>query len=305
MNAPRHRPDPDLTIVQLLPNLLTITAIAAGLTAIRSGFVGNYELSVQLILLAAVLDGIDGRLARMLKSDSALGAELDSLADFLNFGVAPVLVLYFWALQDMPREGWIAVLIYAISCVLRLARFNVDAKSEDASGRAGHFVGVPAPAGAMLVLLPMFISFSVSEAPILPGWLIALNMVLVGFLLISRIPTPSFKKARIARPKAKFFIIGFAFAGAAVVTFAWVTLAVLTVAYILLVIVNLARMRPGPAARPQTHRAPAPQALDRQAPANPVTRPEASKPEAPKPEASKTGTPKTRAAKECGPDRKP
>jgi CDP-diacylglycerol---serine O-phosphatidyltransferase len=239
MNAPHPRPDNDLTILQLLPNLITITAIAAGLTAIRFGIAGNYELSVLLILLAAVLDGVDGRLARLLKSDSKLGAELDSLGDFLNFGVSPALVIYFWGLQDMPSEGWVAVLVYAVCCVLRLARFNVSAKTNSENSSEGYFVGVPAPAGAMLVLLPMFISFTMSDRPVLPGWMISLYMIAIGLLLISRIPTPSFKTVKIARPKAKYYIVGFAFAGAAVLSHAWETLVVLTLAYVVLVVRSL------------------------------------------------------------------
>lgn len=245
----RARSESDLTVIQLLPNLLTITAIGAGLTAIRFGFHGDFALAVLLIVLAAVLDGLDGRLARMLKSDSKIGAELDSLGDFLNFGVAPALLVYFWALQDMPREGWIAVLIYSVACVLRLARFNIDNRAQSAgdgeTGACGDFVGVPAPAGAMLAMLPMFVSFSVSEMPILPGWLISLNMIFVGFLLISRIPTPSFKRARISRPNAKYFIVGIAFAGAALLSYPWQTLALLSLAYVLLVIRSLVRSAAG------------------------------------------------------------
>jgi CDP-diacylglycerol--serine O-phosphatidyltransferase len=243
MNAPENRTDSDhVALVQLLPNLVTITALCAGLTSIRFAFHENFELSVQLILVAALLDGLDGRLARILKSDSKLGAELDSLVDFVNFGVAPAFVLYFWALQAMPSEGWIAVLIFVICCVLRLARFNVNSKADAQTQQSGNFVGVPAPAGAMLVMLPMFLSFTMANEPIFPGRLIAGYMILIGMLLISRIPTPSFKTARISRANAKFFIVGFAFTGAAVLTYPWTTLVVLTLVYVLLVIRNFVRV---------------------------------------------------------------
>lgn len=230
----------EFSLIQLFPNLLTITAICAGLTAIRFGIHGRYEPAVLLILAAAVLDGVDGRLARALGSDSRMGAELDSLADFLNFGVAPPLVLYFWALQDMRSTGWVAVLIYAVCCVLRLARFNVASKAEEATEAAtrdkAYFVGFPAPAGAMLVLLPMFVSFSIHDRPVLPDAVLSLHLVIVGLLMISRIPTWSFKSTRISRENVKFFLVGSAFAIAAVLTFAWVTLVVLCLAYVAMVV---------------------------------------------------------------------
>lgn len=224
----------DIALVQLLPNMLTIAAICAGLSAIRFGVQGNYELAVQLIVAAGVLDGLDGRIARLLSSDSKMGAELDSLADFVNFGVAPPLVIYFWALQDMSNAAWIAVLVFAICCVLRLARFNVSSKAdyEDGTDDPGaYFTGVPSPAGALLVLLPMSISFALADYPLLPDFVICAHMVLIGFLMISPIPTFSFKTARVSRQNVKFFLLGFAFVGVAVLTYAWVTLVVLCLAY--------------------------------------------------------------------------
>jgi CDP-diacylglycerol--serine O-phosphatidyltransferase len=154
----QERSERELPLMSLLPNLITVGAICAGLTAIRFAFQGSFTAAVYLILLACILDGLDGRIARYMKSESQLGAELDSLADFANFGIAPALVIYAWALQDLKRAGWIAVLFFAVCMVMRLARFNADSKSEtDDNGE--FFTGVPAPAGAMLVLLPMFLSF--------------------------------------------------------------------------------------------------------------------------------------------------
>lgn len=231
--------DSDFALIQLLPNLLTIAAICAGLSAIRFGVQGNHILAVQLILAACVLDGLDGRLARKLGSDSKMGAELDSLADFVNFGVAPPLVVYFWALQDMRSAAWLSVLVFAVCCVVRLARFNVDNNNSDNSKDpecdGSYFVGVPAPAGALLVMLPMFLSFMVADRAVLPGFLICLHMVAVGLLMISRIPTWSFKTTRVSRNNVKFFLVGFAFVGAALLTYAWVTLAVLCLGYIVIV----------------------------------------------------------------------
>ncbi len=251
MNMMSPRQDKDLTIISLLPNLVTITAICAGLSAIRFGYRGNFELAVDLILLAALLDGIDGRLARLLKSESRIGGELDTLADFLNFGVAPALVLYQWALiETIPSRGWVAVLVYAVACVLRLARFNVTSKSESELGCKGHFIGVPAPAGALLVLLPMFVSFAFGSAeygganiPLIPPGLIALYMFGIAFLLISRIPTPSLKQARVSRAGAKYVMVGFAFAGAMILAEPWISLTVLALGYVGLVIFSLLRGR--------------------------------------------------------------
>lgn len=227
----------DFALVQLIPNMLTIAAICAGLSAIRFGVQGNYVLAVQLIVAACVLDGLDGRIARLLSSDSKMGAELDSLADFVNFGVAPPLIIYFWALQDMRGTAWISVLIYAICCVLRLARFNVGSKAEtEQVGQDDHFVGVPSPAGGLLVLLPMSVSFAFANTPLLPDALICAHMVLVGLAMISRIPTWSFKNIRISQRNVKFFLLAFAIISAAVMTFAWLTLVVICFGYIGMVI---------------------------------------------------------------------
>lgn len=232
MADPSEQEETGFTLIQVLPNALTVTAVCAGLSAIRFGVQGNYVLAVQLIIAACVLDGLDGRIARLLNSDSKIGAELDSLADFLNFGVAPPLVLYFWALQDIRSAAWLAVLFFAVCCIMRLARFNVGSKSETCDQDSAFFEGVPAPAGALLVMLPMYLSFAFADAPLLPDVLICLYMVLIGFLLISRIPTWSFKTTRISRENAKFFLIGVAVVGASLLTFAWVTLIALCVGYV-------------------------------------------------------------------------
>ncbi len=221
----------DLQLVQLLPNLMTIAAICAGLTAIRFGFQGDFDRSVRLILLACLLDGMDGRVARMLKSESKIGAELDSLADFLNFGVAPALILHVWALQDWRGGGWMAVLVYTICCVLRLARFNVTNKEGDEAADKGFFVGIPSPAGALVVMLPMFVAFLFPEMPQLPAGVLAFYVVAVGLLMISNIPTPSFKKVAFSKRNAKFVIVGFVLLIAALLTYLWATLVVLSVGY--------------------------------------------------------------------------
>jgi CDP-diacylglycerol--serine O-phosphatidyltransferase len=218
-------------IVNLLPNLLTITAICAGLTAIRFGFQGDFERAVQLVLLAGVLDGIDGRLARLMSSQSPVGAELDSLADFLNFGVAPGLIVYTWALQDFSGAGWIAVLGYSICCVMRLARFNVSSR-EDTEKSSDFFVGVPSPAGAILAMLPMYVSFLFSDMALTPPAFIAAYLLAIGLLMISRIPTYSFKNASVSGKNAKFWVLGAVLLVAALLTYLWATLLLISCAYI-------------------------------------------------------------------------
>lgn len=230
-------PRKEVTLAQLLPNMLTVAAICAGVTAIRLGVQGDYVRAVQLLLIAGVLDGLDGRLARLLRSTSAMGAELDSLADFLNFGVAAPLVIYYWGLQDMRHAGWIAVLFFAVCAVMRLARFNVSAKEDGAKGGTGaYFVGLPAPAGALLAMLPMFVAFALPNIPNLPAWFVGIYMAGVGLLLISPVPVWSFKQTRISRENVKFFLLGFACAAAALVLFTWAALIVMCLAYVAVII---------------------------------------------------------------------
>ncbi|MGR3571873.1 CDP-diacylglycerol--serine O-phosphatidyltransferase [Brevirhabdus sp.] len=228
----RRRLRGEQPIINLLPNLLTIGAICAGLTSIRLSFHGDFERAVLLILVAAILDGFDGRLARLLKCESAIGAELDSLADFVNFGIAPSMMIYVWALQDLRQAGWISVLIYAVCCVIRLARFNVGIKAE-VRDDGKFFVGIPSPAGAMLVLFPMFVSFLLFDgAPTIPSSLIALYIVTVGLLMISRIPIWSFKVMTISRDRVKFLIVGFVILLAALLIYPWATLVFLDLVYV-------------------------------------------------------------------------
>ncbi len=232
MNKKVKKPKVELPIIQLLPNLMTIAAICAGLTAIRFGFQGAFSLAVLLILIAGVLDGLDGRVARLLKSESEFGAELDSLADFLNFGVAPAFLMYLWALQDMRSAGWISVLIFAACSVIRLARFNVGNKSDSTVEDMRFFTGVPSPAGSLLVLLPMFISLQWPEAPLIPDSLIIVYIIFVGLLLISRIPTWSLKAMTIYGDNVKFLFVGFVIVISALLTYPWITLIVVDLVYL-------------------------------------------------------------------------
>jgi CDP-diacylglycerol---serine O-phosphatidyltransferase len=192
----RFRPIP---VRMLVPNFITLLAICAGLTAIRLSTEGRMDIAVYAIVFAAVLDGIDGRIARMIKGQSKFGAELDSLADFVNFGVAPGLMLYFWQLHELNNGGWIAAMVFAISGGLRLARFNatMDDPNKPAFA-ANYFTGVPAPAGAVTALLPIYLSFlGVFK---LPATVTAAYTLLVAFLMVSRLPVYSGKNVRMRVP---------------------------------------------------------------------------------------------------------
>ena len=226
----------ELSLAQLLPNMITIAAICLGVTAIKYGFESKFESAVQLILLAGVLDALDGTVARLLRSDSKMGAELDSLADVLNFGVAPPFVLYFWALQDLQGIGWFSVQIFVVCCVVRLARFNVAGKSIEEVNSSGYFVGVPAPAAAFLVMLPMYFSFAFEEVNLLPSLVICGHLALLGLLMISNIPTWSFKVVTTPQKKSKYLLIGLAVIGAIVLNYGWITLIGLCICYIILLI---------------------------------------------------------------------
>jgi CDP-diacylglycerol---serine O-phosphatidyltransferase len=179
----------------MVPNVITLLALCAGLTAIRLAAEGTFEWAVYAIVFAAVLDGIDGRVARLLKGTSRFGAELDSLADFVNFGVAPGITLYFWSLHEMRALGWIAAMVFAIAAGLRLARFNVmtDDPSRP-SWAANFFVGVPAPAGAITVLLPVYLHFVGGPSPAFAVPLTVAYTLAIAFLMVSHLPVFSGKK---------------------------------------------------------------------------------------------------------------
>src|SRR5438128_3555124 len=189
---PRFRLIPVRT---LLPNLITLLALCAGLTAIRLAVEDKLEWAVAAIVFAALLDGIDGRVARMLKGTSRFGAELDSLADFVNFGVAPALMLYFWGLHQLGHAGWIAAMVFAICAGLRLARFNVMIDDPNKPAWAGNFfLGVPAPAGAITVLLPIYVYFLGLPRLAFVAPVTFLYTLGIAFLMVSRLPVFSGKR---------------------------------------------------------------------------------------------------------------
>jgi CDP-diacylglycerol---serine O-phosphatidyltransferase len=219
----------------ILPNLITVLAICAGLSGIRLAFEGRFETAVLMVLLAAFLDGIDGRLARMMKGQSKFGAQMDSIADAVNFGAAPALVLYAYVLDQARSLGWIAALVYAIACCLRLARFNVMNDNPEQAANAGdYFVGVPAPAGACLVMLPVYLGFLGFEPTKTAALLGALYTVMIGLLMISQLPVYSGKRAtsRIPRDIVLPLILGITIYVALLASYTWETLAFSTLAYL-------------------------------------------------------------------------
>ena len=231
--TPRKKRFRDLSINRMIPNILTLLALAAGLTAIRFGLDGRWEHAVLAIIVAAVLDALDGRIARLLKGASKFGAELDSLSDFVCFGVSPVLVLYLWTMKDAGRLGWVLVMLFTICCGLRLARFNVMMEDHDAPAwQARFFTGIPAPAGGGLVLLPMVLSFQGGEGFFRQPWVVGIFMLVIAGMLVSTIPTYSFKKLKISQ----HWILPTMLITGAIAVFLinapWLTLSVVGLAYI-------------------------------------------------------------------------
>lgn len=231
--GPRIR---EIPLRMVLPNLITVLAICAGLSGIRFAFEGRFETAVAMVLFAAFLDGIDGRLARMMKATSRFGAQMDSLADIVNFGVAPALVLYAFLLDRAGSPGWIAALLFAIACGLRLARFNV--LDEDYLDRPAwqeeYFVGVPAPAGAVLVLLPVYLAFiGVYEPDRITAFAGSAFTVLAAFLLVSRLPVYSGKKLRVRRDRVMPLILAVALLLLLLFSYPWHTLSAGIIAYLL------------------------------------------------------------------------
>src|SRR5499426_1010867 len=229
---PRFRLIPVRT---LLPNLITLLALCAGLTAIRLAVEDKLELALAAIVFAALLDGIDGRIARMLKGTSKFGAELDSLADFVNFGVAPALILYLWGLHDLKSAGWIAALVFAICAGLRLARFNVMIDDPNRPAWAGNFfTGIPAPAGAITVLLPIYVTFLGVPVGLVTVWFTFFYTLLIALLMVSRLPVFSGKRVgkrvppEMVLPVFVLVVLFFAL----LLSYPWPVLTIGTVAYL-------------------------------------------------------------------------
>jgi CDP-diacylglycerol--serine O-phosphatidyltransferase len=239
----RFRPVP-LRI--LIPNMITLLSLCAGLSAIRMAIEDKIDLAVYLILLAGVLDSMDGRIARLMKGTTKFGAELDSLADFVSFGAVPVVVLYLWGMNGAGPIGWVAVLVFAICGALRLARFNVQSEDPNRPAWMGnYFTGVPIPAAAILVLLPVYLEHLGVSRSFLPPILIVLYVLAIALLMVSRVPVYSGKKlgARVPRERVlPIFVAAMAFV-ALLVSYPWIVLALGTLAYLVSVPIVAARAR--------------------------------------------------------------
>ena len=234
-SAVRRRRFRLIPVRTLVPNLITLLALCAGLTGIRLAIEGRLEWAVAAIVFAAILDGIDGRVARMLKGTSRFGAELDSLADFVNFGVAPALILYFWGLYELGHAGWIAALVLAISAGLRLARFNVMIDDPNRPSWAGNFfVGMPAPGGAICSLLPIYLFLlGVPRATVVTHVTFVYTLA-IAFLMVSRLPVISGKRhgKRVAPELVLPVFVAFVVAFALLIAYPWIVLSIGTVLYL-------------------------------------------------------------------------
>ncbi|MDR4306455.1 phosphatidylcholine/phosphatidylserine synthase [Chelatococcus sambhunathii] len=230
----------------LLPNLVTLLALCAGLTGVRMAIEGRLEIAVYLVVLAAALDGIDGRLARLLKGTSRFGAELDSLTDFVNFGVAPALILYIWGLNGLGHVGWLGALVLAIAAALRLARFNVALDDPNKPAWAGaFFTGVPAPAGAIGSLLPIYLEFlGIPRTPIGMPVVLAYE-IFVALMMVSPLPTWSGKQlgARVKRAYVAPVLILAAIFVALLISYPWFVLTAVVLVYLGLLPLALAHHR--------------------------------------------------------------
>ena len=230
---PPLRRRPGLPLRAIAPNAVTALALCSGLTGVRFAVAEQWESAAGMIIVAGVLDGVDGRIARLLRGQSRFGAELDSLSDAISFGVSPALILYLWSLKEMPRVGWICALLLAVFCALRLARFNaaIDA-SDQPHKRAGFLTGVPAPVGAGLALLPMFGWLSTGEDVLRSPVLVAPWVALAAFLMVSSLATFSWGSLRLRRNVRFEALAVFVLLMAALVSAPWPTLSIVSLIYL-------------------------------------------------------------------------
>jgi CDP-diacylglycerol--serine O-phosphatidyltransferase len=233
--------DRGLAFRALVPNAVTALALCFGLTGVRFGIAQDWAAAVGCVVFAGVLDGMDGRIARLLRANSRFGAELDSLSDVTAFGVAPSIILFLWSLNEAPHFGWVAALALAVCCALRLARFNSLMDADDQPHKsAGYLTGVPAPAGAGLAFVPVYL-WLVTGFDIFRAWYVTMPwIVFIALLLISSVATYSWSSLRIRRSSRLMAIAGIGLLGAALVTSPWVTLLAISVIYVALLPFSIA-----------------------------------------------------------------
>ena len=217
----------------LLPNILTLVGVCLGISSIKFSIDGNYSLAVIFILLAAILDALDGRVARLIKGTSEFGKELDSLTDFVSFGIAPVFILYFWELNNYGKLGWAISLIYSICCVLRLARFNLTKIDNQQIWKNNFFEGIPSPAGGILILMPLIYELSDLSLEIDVRVITPYFTILIALLLVSKLPTPSLKKISISPKTTIFLLLTVGMIFIALLFYTFETLLIFSVIYLL------------------------------------------------------------------------
>mgnify|MGYP000529098951 FL=1 len=218
----------------ILPNMLTLIGVCIGLTSIRFSFNGQFDLAIIAIIFAALIDGLDGRIARLIKGTSKVGKELDSLTDMISFGVAPAFIMYFWTLSSLGRLGWLICLIYVICVALRLARFNINSNQEP-SWRDNFFEGVPSPAGGILVLTPLVISMTNFDLVKIDNNTIApIFFIVTSLLLISKFPTYSFKKIVIQRQTTIFLLFGIVLFFGFILIYPFIAISISAIIYLLM-----------------------------------------------------------------------
>ncbi|MDA9177946.1 CDP-diacylglycerol--serine O-phosphatidyltransferase [Candidatus Pelagibacter sp.] len=224
----------------ILPNAITLIGVCIGLTSIKFAIDGKFAIAVVAILFAGLMDALDGRIARLIKGTSKMGKELDSLGDVISFGVAPALIMYFWNLQYLEKLGWFVCLIYVVCVALRLARFNINSE-EESSWKDNFFEGMPSPAGGIIVLMPLVLSFSGLEEFLFKinyDLLVPSSFIIVSILLISTIPTYSFKKIVIPRAMTKFLLFGIVLFFGALLVYTFKILTVSSIMYLCLIPVS-------------------------------------------------------------------
>jgi CDP-diacylglycerol--serine O-phosphatidyltransferase len=223
----------------LLPNILTLGGVCLGISSIKFSIDGNYNLAVTLILFAAILDALDGRIARLIKGTSEFGKELDSLTDFVSFGIAPVFVLYFWELSNYGKLGWAITLIYSVCCVLRLARFNLTKVDENQEWKKNFFEGIPSPAGGLLILMPLIYDLTDLNIGFNIKILTPYLTIAIAILLVSKIPTLALKKISISPKTTVFLLLGIGIIFIALLFYTLKTLLVFGIIYLLSIPVSI------------------------------------------------------------------
>ena len=223
----------------LLPNILTLAGVCLGISSIKFSIDGNFSLAVTLILLAAILDALDGRVARLIKGTSEFGKELDSLTDFVSFGIAPALILFFWELNNYGKLGWAITLIYSVCCVLRLARFNLTKVEEKQEWKNNFFEGVPSPAGGLLILMPLIYELTDLNIKLDIKNFTPYLTILISILLVSKIPTLSLKKISISPKATVFLLLGIGVVFIALLFYTLETLLIFGVVYLISIPVSL------------------------------------------------------------------